>query len=126
MFTEMRTAALLQKVSNGPETLRAAQALRMATIEGAKALGLGNVIGSIEAGKRADVMVVRLDDLHLAPYPDDPVSSIVYAAQPADVQSVIIDGRIVMRSRRLLTLDERQVRDDGNREAGALRVRAGV
>src|SRR2546425_7883983 len=93
MFTEMRTAALLQKALHGPEVLPAARALRMATIDGARALGLAGEIGSLESGKRADVIVVRLDDLHLTPQHGDVVSAIVYAAQTADVTTVVIDGQ---------------------------------
>jgi 5-methylthioadenosine/S-adenosylhomocysteine deaminase len=70
MFTEMRTAALLQKVLNGPESLPASRCLRLATIEGARALGLQEEIGSLEAGKRADVIVVDLDRLHSTPMRD--------------------------------------------------------
>src|SRR5205807_217350 len=64
MFTEMRTAALLQKLAHGPEVLPATRVLRMATIGGARALGLENEIGSIEVSKRADVIVVDLDRIH--------------------------------------------------------------
>src|SRR6185295_9564080 len=102
MFTEMRTAALLQKALHGPEVLPASRALRMATIDGAKALGLDSEIGSLEVEKRADVAVVRLDRLHATPV-SDVVSALVYSAQPDDVDTVIIDGELVMRERRLLT-----------------------
>src|SRR5262249_58938694 len=67
MFTEMRTAALLQKALHGPEVLPAHRTLRMATIDGAKALGLDSEIGSIEVGKKADVSVIRLNALHTSP-----------------------------------------------------------
>jgi 5-methylthioadenosine/S-adenosylhomocysteine deaminase len=108
MFTEMRTAALIQKALCGPEALPALQALRMATIDGAHALGLGDEIGSIEEGKRADIALINLDRLHTTPRPDL-VSTIVYAAQASDVETVIIDGRVVMRDGRLTTMDEREV-----------------
>src|SRR5436309_1208374 len=98
MFTEMRTAALLQKLAHGPEVLSAAQVLRMATIDGARALGLENEIGSLEVGKRADVIVVDLNQLHSSPK-QDVISSLVYSAQPSDVRVTIIDGRVVMRNR---------------------------
>src|SRR5437762_1599524 len=81
MFTEMRTAALLQKLAHGPEVLPAARVLRMATIDGARALGLGQEIGSIEAGKRADVIVVDLNRIHSSPA-RDVVSTFVYSALP--------------------------------------------
>jgi 5-methylthioadenosine/S-adenosylhomocysteine deaminase len=126
MLTEMRTAALLQKVLHGPKVLPASRALRLATIDGARALGLQDEIGSLEAGKRADLIIVNLDRLHATPRPADLVSAIVYSAQASDVETVIIDGRIVMRERQLKTLDERQVIDEANREAALLMERAGV
>ncbi|HEY0346966.1 MAG TPA: amidohydrolase family protein, partial [Pyrinomonadaceae bacterium] len=125
MFTEMRTAALLQKLAHGPEVLPAARVLRMATIDGAKALGLGQEIGSIETGKRADVIVVDLDRIHSSPA-RDVVSTLVYSAQPSDVRTAIIDGRIVMRAGELTTLNELSVIQDANREADALAERAKV
>ncbi len=125
MFTEMRTAALLQKLAHGPEVLSAAQVLRMATIDGARALGLENEIGSLEVGKRADVIVVDLNQLHSSPK-QDVISSLVYSAQPSDVRVTIIDGRVVMRARELLSLNEDSVMADANHEASALARRAGL
>lgn len=123
MFTEMRTAALLQKALHGPEALPAARALRMATIEGARAMGLADEIGSIEVGKRADVIIVDLNRLASTPAPEI-VSALVYSAQAADVRTSIIDGQIVMRDGELLTLDEASVKADANREFETLRQRA--
>jgi 5-methylthioadenosine/S-adenosylhomocysteine deaminase len=123
MFTEMRTAALIQKALRGPQTLTALTALRMATIDGARAMGLSNEVGSIEVGKRADMSLINLDGLHTTPRPDL-VSTIVYAAEASDVDTVIIDGRVVMRERKLDTLDERavieQARDEAARMAGII------
>jgi 5-methylthioadenosine/S-adenosylhomocysteine deaminase len=124
MFTEMRTAALLQKVLHGPEVLDATRVLRMATVDGARALGLAGEIGSLEVGKRADVSVINLDGPHSMPRSADIVSAVVYSSQPADVQTVIIDGRLVMRDRKMLTMNEAEVAEDANREAGLLRARA--
>ena len=126
MFTEMRTAALLQKVQHGADVLPAQRALRLATIDGARALGLEREIGSLEAGKRADVIILNLDCLHSTPRPADIVSAIVYSAQASDIQTVIIDGRLVLRERKLLTVNEREVIEEANREAELLRERAGV
>jgi 5-methylthioadenosine/S-adenosylhomocysteine deaminase len=126
MFTEMRTATLLQKVSHGAETLPAQRALRLATIGGARAVGLAQEIGSLEEGKRADVMIVNLDCLHSSPRPADITSTIVYSTQASDVQTVIIDGRVVMRDRELLTMNEPEVIEEANRESSLLRERAGV
>jgi 5-methylthioadenosine/S-adenosylhomocysteine deaminase len=125
MFTEMRTAALLQKLAHGPEALPAARVLRMATIDGARALGLEQEIGSIETGKRADLIVVDLNQLHSSPSPDV-VSALVYSAQSTDVRTTIIDGRLVMRDRTLITLNESTVIDEANREAVDLAARARV
>ena len=108
MFTEMRTAALLQKATHGADALPAGRVLRMATIDGARALGLERETGSLETGKRADCIVVALDRLHLTPRPDA-VSAVVYAAQSCDVRTVVIDGRVVMRERELTTVSEREV-----------------
>jgi 5-methylthioadenosine/S-adenosylhomocysteine deaminase len=108
MFTEMRTAALLQKVRHGPQALPALTALRMATIEGAKALGLADEIGSIEVGKKADLILLNLHQLHSAPQPDL-VSTIVYSAQTSDVETVLIDGQIVLQNGQLRTLDEAEI-----------------
>ena len=125
MFTEMRTAALLQKALHGPEVLAANHVLRMATIDGARALGLEDEVGSLEVGKRADVAVVRLGQVHTSPA-SDAVSSLVYAATASDVKDVIIDGREVMRDRKLLTLDEADVIAEANTQAEFLMSRAGL
>jgi len=108
MFTEMRTAALLQKVLHGSRVLPAQTALRLATTGGAQALGLADQIGSVEVGKRADLQLINLNRLHATPQPD-PVSTVVYAAEASDVEAVIIDGQIVMRAGELLTLNEQDV-----------------
>jgi 5-methylthioadenosine/S-adenosylhomocysteine deaminase len=125
MFTEMRTAALLQKLAHGPEVLPAGRALRMATIDGARALGLEKEIGSLEAGKRADVIVVSLDQLHSTPQRDT-VSALVYSAVASDVRATIIDGQVLMRDGELLSMNEASVIEEANREASALAQRAGV
>jgi 5-methylthioadenosine/S-adenosylhomocysteine deaminase len=125
MFTEMRTAALLQKALHGPEVLPAARALRLATIDGARALGLEKEIGSLEIGKRADVIVVDLAQPHSSPQRDDVLSALVYSAGSSDVRATIIDGRVVMRGGELLTLNEADVIAEANREASALAERAG-
>jgi 5-methylthioadenosine/S-adenosylhomocysteine deaminase len=125
MFTEMRMAALLQKLAHGPEVLPAARVLRLATIDGARAMGLEKEIGSLEQGKRADVILVKLDQLHSSPQ-RDVASTLVYSAQPADVRTTIIDGRVLMRDGELLTLNEASVVEEANREASALAQRAGL
>jgi 5-methylthioadenosine/S-adenosylhomocysteine deaminase len=119
MFTEMRSAALIQKMMLGPESLPALRVLKMATIDGARALGLEHETGSIEPGKRADLTLLDLDTLHATPWRDQ-VSAIVYSACASDVVTVIIDGRVVMRDRRLVTMDEREVIRRAREEADLL------
>lgn len=119
MFTEMRTAALLQKVQHGPRALPALRALRMATIDGARALGLQDQVGSIEIGKRADLQLLNLNCLHTTPQPDV-VSTIVYAAEASDVETVIIDGRVVLRDRTFTMLDEKLICAEANQQARIL------
>lgn len=123
MFTEMRTAALLQKAMHGPEVLTARRVLRMATIDGARAMGLDAEIGSLEAGKRADVTVIRMGGLHSTPAAEV-VSALVYSSQASDVDTVVIDGKLVMRDRKLLTIDERETVEKANAEAKELVKRA--
>jgi cytosine/adenosine deaminase-related metal-dependent hydrolase len=125
MFTEMRTAALLQKVLHGPEVLPANRVLRMATMDGARAMGLEADIGSIEVGKRADLSIVRLGRLHTTPA-SNLVSALVYSAAADDVETVIIDGRIVLRDRKLLNIDESETMAAARAEAGKLISQAGL
>lgn len=105
MFVEMRLAALIHKPRQGPLSMPARQVLQMATLGGARALGLEEELGSIEVGKKADLILLQLSGAHCTPAGDDLASQIVYSAQSQDVRDVIIDGRIVMRDRRLLTLE---------------------
>jgi 5-methylthioadenosine/S-adenosylhomocysteine deaminase len=115
MFEETRLAALLAKgISGDPTSVPARTALAMATRIGARAAHLGDLIGSLEAGKRADLIVLDLEQTHNAPrFGRDPgavYSQIVYAAKAADVVDVMCNGRWLMRDRRLLTLDEDALR----------------
>lgn len=114
LWEEMDTAAKLHKLISGdPKVLTAQQAFEMATIRGARALHLEKQIGSIEAGKRADIVVVDFDNLNQTPF-YSVYSSLVYATKASDVRTVIIDGRIVMLNKRLLTLDENVIKKDAN------------
>ncbi len=108
MIEEMASAARLQKVSRkDPKALSARDVLAMATIDGAKALGLGNKIGSIEKGKRADIIVINLDTPATQPvYSVE--SAIVYAASGDDVVATIVDGKVLMTDRKVRTIDVRQ------------------
>jgi len=108
MFDEMRLAALLQAQRSGPGALPARDALWMATRAGAQALGLDAEIGSIEPGKRADLIVVDADRPHLVPG-DDPCSTLVYAARGTDVRTTIVDGRVLVDQGEALHLDRREI-----------------
>ncbi len=105
MLLEMDTAAKLQKIAlMDPTALDAVTVLKMATCEGAKALGFGNLTGSLELGKKADIIIVDTRKPHLTPL-YNPYSHLVYSAGGADVSHSIINGRLVMEDRRLLTLN---------------------
>jgi 5-methylthioadenosine/S-adenosylhomocysteine deaminase len=109
MFEEMDLAAKLQKVTAlDPQALSAATALDMATIGGARVLGMEKEIGSLEAGKRADMIVVRLDRPNAVPV-YDPVSQMVYALKAEDVRDVMVNGKPVVRDGGILTLNEPQI-----------------
>ncbi|KOU60544.1 N-ethylammeline chlorohydrolase [Streptomyces sp. MMG1533] len=104
----VRQAALVHKADGDPSAVGAEEAVRMATIEGARALGLGEHLGSLEAGKRADLVVLDLNAPHLRPL-HDPWSTLAYAAHSTDVRDTVVDGRVLMRDRALTTLDEAAV-----------------
>jgi 5-methylthioadenosine/S-adenosylhomocysteine deaminase len=109
LWEEMRLASFLQKVEQmNPEVLPASTVLSMATSGGATAIGLGDVIGSLEVGKRADLIQVAFDDVHHIPT-YDVVSHLVYVTDEQDVTTVIVDGQVLMRNRELLTIDTERV-----------------
>ncbi|MBI3682905.1 MAG: amidohydrolase family protein [Acidobacteria bacterium] len=109
LFEEMDLAAKLQKVGTlDPQVLPAVRVLEMATITGARALGLDKQIGSLEPGKRADLITVRLDAPHAIPM-YNVVSQMVYALKGSDVNDVMVNGRLIVRDRHVLTLNVRQV-----------------
>ncbi len=120
-FEEMRLAALIQKPRLGPDALPAAQVLELATLGGARAMGLEAEIGSIEVGKRADLVVLDLAGPHAQPEDADLVSRIVYSARAADVRHVIVDGRIVVRDGMMKTADVAEIRTNANKHARRLR-----
>ncbi|MBW2609697.1 MAG: amidohydrolase [Deltaproteobacteria bacterium] len=109
LFQEMDTAAKLGKVFTvDPVDMDARTVLRMATSRGAKIMGLEKETGSIEKGKKADIIVVDMDRPHLVPL-YDPISTLVYSASGADVKDVIVNGRILMKDRIFLTLDQEEI-----------------
>jgi 5-methylthioadenosine/S-adenosylhomocysteine deaminase len=125
MFEAMRFAALLHKVKTGdPRAVPAKTALEMATIQGAKSLGLESAIGSLEAGKRADLVVVSTASARLTPI-YDPVSHLVYAAHGGDVRTVMVNGRVLMRDRKMLTLDEPAVLAEARKFSESVRAAVG-
>ncbi len=106
MFGEMGTAAMLHKVQRLDPTVMSAEAtLSLATLGGARLLGAGEAIGSLAPGRKADLVVLDLDQPHLTPLYNIP-SHLVYAARGSDVVHSVINGRVVMKDRRLLTIDE--------------------
>ncbi|HHU81638.1 MAG TPA: amidohydrolase [Firmicutes bacterium] len=120
IFTEMRTAALLHKVqTNDPTVIPAETALKMATIYGARALGLGDVTGSLEPGKSADLIMLDLKKSHLTPL-HDPVSLVVYAARGSDVSDVMANGEWLVREGRLVRWEEEEVLGEATRCAQSL------
>jgi 5-methylthioadenosine/S-adenosylhomocysteine deaminase len=124
MFEAMRTAALLHKHATGdPRALPARQALELATRRGAEALGLGDRIGSLEVGKRADVITVSMASARQTPL-FDPLSHLVYVTRGTDVTNTVVQGTVLMRNGRALTLDRAAVIAEAN--AMAVRVRAAV
>jgi 5-methylthioadenosine/S-adenosylhomocysteine deaminase len=125
MFEAMRQAALLHKlIAKDPRTLPATDALAMATIDGARALGMADRIGSLEPGKRADVIVVDMSSARQAPM-YDPVSHLVYVTRGDDVRTTIVEGRVVMRDRQVLTLDAPAVLAEARRMAEQVRAAVG-
>jgi 5-methylthioadenosine/S-adenosylhomocysteine deaminase len=110
----MDTAAKLHKVFSGdPKVLSAEKAFEMATIRGARALHLDALIGSIEAGKLADIVVVDFDTLHQTPF-FNLYSHLVYATKSDDVSDVIVNGSLLLRNKHLKTLNESDIKRDAN------------
>jgi cytosine/adenosine deaminase-related metal-dependent hydrolase len=123
-FAELRLAALIQKPRLGPDALPAGQALELATLGGARALGLESEIGSLEVGKYADLIALDLDGPHAQPECADLISRIVYSARASDVRHVLVGGRIVVRDGALQTADVAGIRRTANVEARRLRAEA--
>jgi len=119
MLQELRTCALLHKVSTmDPTVLPAYQALQMATINGARALQLEG-LGQIESGKRADLILIKANEAHFIPR-YDLIANLVYSGQAADVNTVIVDGNIIMHDRVIKTFDEQEVLEQSKRVAARL------
>jgi 5-methylthioadenosine/S-adenosylhomocysteine deaminase len=108
MFEEMDTAAKLEKSARlDPTVMSARTVLRMATCNGAKVLGMGQETGSLLPGEKADIAIIGLNEPHLTPLYNE-YSHLVYAVSGADVDTVFINGKVVMRDRKLVTIDEQE------------------
>ena len=112
MIRDMSTAARLHKIAHlDPTVMDAKTVVRMATINGARALGMEHLVGSLETGKKADIIIIGLNKPHLTPIFNEH-SHLVYAASGADVDTVVINGKVVMKDRRLLTIHENDVMNE--------------
>ena len=125
MFWEMRLASLIQKPKNGPRTMPAKEVLQMATLNGAKTLHLEKQIGTIDIGKKADIILLDLNLSQTSPG-ENLEAQIVYAASPQNIHSVFIDGKPVIRNRKVLFVDEDETIQKANEEFALLLKRAKV
>ncbi|MBC7325889.1 MAG: amidohydrolase family protein, partial [Moorella sp. (in: Bacteria)] len=126
-FLEMRLAALIQKPLHGPTAMPAPLVFEMATLGGARALGLEKEIGSLEVGKKADLALVSLEDLHTQPVDGVNVyTQLVYQARGSDVTLTMVDGKIVMEKGELQTIDAAEIRKKANEAVRRVVRRAGL
>lgn len=115
MFKEMRLASTIQKSIHGPTAMNAYTVFRMATLGGAETMGLQDQIGSLEVCKKADLSIVNLKNFHTYPsFGVDPFARLVYSATSADVETTIIDGKVVMENRQLKTMDKGLILQEAN------------
>ena len=120
MFETMKVGALVQKlIYQNPAVLPAHEVLKMATIEGAKALDLEKDVGSLDEGKKADIVLISLSKPHLKPL-HNIYATIVYSASASDVDTVIVDGKVLMEKRQIRTLDEQDVMERAEATASDL------
>jgi 5-methylthioadenosine/S-adenosylhomocysteine deaminase len=125
MFAQMRVLMDTQFVrAKDPLGVTARQVLEMATINGAWDLGLADRVGSLTPGKRADLILVRTTDLNMAPL-GDPVTAIVRSAQPHNVDTVMVDGRIIKRSGKIVAFDPDEVVREAAESLAGLKARTG-
>ena len=126
MWEEMRIGALLQKVNGmDPELLSANEMLAMATIKGAEAIGLANIVGSLETGKLADLIQISLTDVHHLPV-FDVISHLVYVTDEQDVVTVVVNGDILMRERELLLIDQATVKEEAVAIADKIKIKLNI
>jgi len=130
LFYEMKVGAVLNKCkAKNAAVFPAWRMLRLATIDGARAIGMEREIGSLERGKKADIIMLNMEEMHLIPLVWEPVSNLipnlVYAANGSEVELSMIDGKIVMENRRILTVDESEViRNASEKAFGTCRRKA--
>lgn len=122
----MNLAAKIHKAAScDPLTMPAETVLEMATINGAKAVGLDHEIGSLEKGKKADFVILNFENkLHTTPNPN-PISTLVYTATGGEVETVVIDGELVVEKGKLLSMDEDEILKEARHHADTLYARAG-
>ena len=123
-FTEMRLCSLLQKPRLGAGAMPASTVVRMATIEGARALGIGSQCGSLEPGKKADITVVDTSGPHMRPR-SDPFNMLVYAAEAGDVKHVFVDGEWLVRDKALVRWELDEVTADAEKAIDEILERSG-
>ena len=112
LIEELKTASLLQKVSTlDPKVLSSDEAITMATIKGAEALGLENEIGSIEVGKKADIILIDTNSANMVPDSSSLSSNVIYSANGSNVDTTICNGKILMENKKLTVLDEQEIYD---------------
>lgn len=126
LLRDLRTACHAARITHKTRMVMPSETvLEMATLNGAKAMGFGEEVGSIEAGKRADFIIINTDSPNLTPV-WNPVASVVFASQGSDVDTVVIDGKIIMRSRKMQTMDEEAILEDVRRRYREVAKRAGI
>lgn len=126
MLQEMRLAGILHKVATmSPTAVPAETVLEMATVRGARALGLDDQIGSVEVGKKADFVAIDMRAVHLQPW-RNPVSAVVYAATGRDVEMVVVDGRVLVDGGKLLDVDEEAIWKEAEVRSKEIVARAGL
>lgn len=124
-FLEMRLAGMMQKIRLGPDALSARDIVKMATEGGARLLGLENEIGTLDVGKRANIIVVNESSFHALPS-TDPATNVVYSCTSEDVEMTIVDGKILYEDGQFTTIDEDKLKDTVRRERKKLMERAGL
>ena len=126
LLQEMKLAAIIHKAKSfDPTIVSAEQVLEMATINGAKALGLQDSIGSLEVGKKADFVAIDMRHVHLQPY-YSPVSAVVYSVTGRDVELVVVDGKEVVKGGKLTTMNEEEVWREAEKRGHDVVARAGL